>query len=186
MTINNKIQTYIENKGLKLVDISKKMGISKQNFNRILHSDDLKISQLIELCKILEVSPTYFFDGSETLSNSEIEGYKKEIETLKQENKSEEIRFKHFHNNIGKTLGWLLANKKTIGDFKYDDELIDVMKTLLENAHCQYEYAYDDKQLQDNIKKILKNPELMPPEKGSLLYMQMFNPEFNLPKKPLK
>ena len=82
MTINNKIQNYIEKKGFKLVDISKKMGISKQNFSRILNSDDLKLSQLIELCKVLEVNPTYFFDGSETINNEEIEGYKKRIEEL--------------------------------------------------------------------------------------------------------
>lgn len=99
MIINKKIQTYIENKGLKLVDISKKMGISKQNFSRILNSDDLKLSQLIDLCKILNVNPSYFFDGSESINNAEIEGYKKRISELEEiiSNKNEIDMLKFFN-----------------------------------------------------------------------------------------
>lgn len=101
MSINKKIQVYIENKGLKLVDISKKIGISKQNFSRILKSDDLKVSQLIELCAVLEVSPTYFFDGTETINSEEIEGYKKritELEILINTNRKAEIS--RYYNTI--------------------------------------------------------------------------------------
>ena len=101
MSINKKIQVYIENKGLKLVDISKKIGISKQNFSRILKSDDLKVSQLIELCTVLEVSPTYFFDGTETINSEEIEGYKKriaELEILINTNRKAEIS--RYYNTI--------------------------------------------------------------------------------------
>ena len=63
MSINKKIVKYLEEKGISHSVLVKKTGISKQNLSRILGaSDDLKVSQLLDICKALNLPPTYFFD----------------------------------------------------------------------------------------------------------------------------
>lgn len=82
MNVNNKILVYLESKGIGQTGLAKKMGISKQNLFRLLNSDDIKISQLLQITKVLEVPFTYFFDGKENVSNDEKEKDKKRIEDL--------------------------------------------------------------------------------------------------------
>lgn len=77
MSINKKILKYLEEKGINHSVLVKKTGISKQNLSRILgSSDDLKVSQLVEICKALDVPNTFFFEGKENDSNKEIEDLK--------------------------------------------------------------------------------------------------------------
>jgi len=84
MSVNKRLIEYIRVKGVSQSEIAKKLNIAQPNLNRILNSDDLKVSQLIELCTVLEVSPTYFFDGTETINNEELERLKQENALLKQ------------------------------------------------------------------------------------------------------
>lgn len=56
MSVNNRLKTLIKEKGIKITDISKKTGISRQNIERILDADDLKVSQLFNICEALKIS----------------------------------------------------------------------------------------------------------------------------------
>ena len=81
--IIDKILELLKNKSITQTELAKRTGISQQNLNRLLNASDIKVSQLIEISKALGVAPTYFFDGSESITNAEIESYKNEIINLK-------------------------------------------------------------------------------------------------------
>ncbi len=81
-SVNKRILEYIRSNDISLSDVAKKIGVAQSSLSRTLSSDDLKISQLVEITKALELPVTYFFDGKEHISNEEIEGYKKRIEEL--------------------------------------------------------------------------------------------------------
>jgi DNA-binding Xre family transcriptional regulator len=85
MEINKKILKYLEDKGINHSVLVKKTGISKQNLSRILSSDDIKFSQLIEITKALDLPLTFFIDGKDKVSNEEIENYKERISELEEE-----------------------------------------------------------------------------------------------------
>lgn len=169
MTINKKIQAYIENKGFKLIDISKKIGISKQNFSRILNSDDLKVSQLLELCKVLEVNPSYFFDGSEMLNNKESINIKREKEFLDKlyHNEitariNEERRSRHLIQYYYETIGFILLNKNTLLKNVKSTNTNNILKALLENVFTRYEYGFSASKFEANIVFIFSHPEELP------------------------
>ncbi len=82
VSVNKKIIDYIRENKISQSDIAKKTGIAQSNLNRLLNSDDLRVSHLIQITKALELPVTYFFDGKEHISNEEIEGYKKRINEL--------------------------------------------------------------------------------------------------------
>jgi DNA-binding Xre family transcriptional regulator len=82
MNINEFISAYIDSKGVKRTTIAKSLGITKQNLNRILNAPDLKVSQLLEICKVLDVDPGFFLSETNSKKNSEIEKYKGKIEAL--------------------------------------------------------------------------------------------------------
>src|ERR1017187_443390 len=85
MNTNKKILKYLEDKGINHSVLVKKTGISKQNLSRILSADDIKLSQLIEITKALDLPLTYFIDGKEKISNEEIEKYKERITELEED-----------------------------------------------------------------------------------------------------
>jgi transcriptional regulator with XRE-family HTH domain len=84
MAVNKKIHTYIKEQGISQAELAKRTGIAQQNLNRLLAADDIKVSQLIDITKALELPVTYFFDGKEHISNEEIQGDKKRIAELEE------------------------------------------------------------------------------------------------------
>jgi transcriptional regulator with XRE-family HTH domain len=59
-TLNELIKKYIDDHGIKLSELSKKTGISSQNLSRILHANDLKVSQLFAITEALNLPYDYF------------------------------------------------------------------------------------------------------------------------------
>lgn len=135
MNVNNKVLAYLESKGIGQTGLAKKMGMSKQNLFRLLNSDDIKISQLVEITKALEVSFTYFFDGTENISNDEVERYKKRIVEL-EEMLGDKRRIiaeieKHEVDNVKKLLNDIIENEyKTLSD----EEKKEARKIVLSEA----------------------------------------------------
>lgn len=82
ISVNKKIIDYIRENKISQSDVAKKAGIAQSNLNRLLNSDDLRVSHLIQITKALDLPVSYFFDGTEHISNTEIENYKKKIEDL--------------------------------------------------------------------------------------------------------
>ena len=76
MTINQKILDFIKSNRISQAGLAKELKYDRSNLNRILSSDDLKVSQLEDICKALKIPVSYFFDG---ISTKEIEDYKKQI-----------------------------------------------------------------------------------------------------------
>lgn len=83
-SINKKIRDYIDSKGIKQTDIANSLKIHQSSLSRTLNSDDLKVSQLIKISKVLMVGPTYFFDGSEIIDKNDLEICKKRIQELEE------------------------------------------------------------------------------------------------------
>lgn len=94
----NKLKDLHKSKLLTQADLADKLGMTRANFSLIMQRQDMKVSQLESIAKILGVSPCYFFDEhttdlvvSEPKSNYgynalEVESYKKECTMLKEIN----------------------------------------------------------------------------------------------------
>jgi len=97
MTVNGKIRNYIEENGIKLTEVARKTGISRQNLSRILDSNDIKVSQLLALSEALGVEPGVFvelpgariklkqLEENVKLVNDLVELQKKHIERLEKD-----------------------------------------------------------------------------------------------------
>lgn len=148
MGVNSKIQDYIEFKGLKSVEIAKRMGISKQNLSRILNSDDLKVSQLIEISKHLGVVPTYFFDGTETVDNEELEKLREDNKMLRTQIKLIE---QNFRNIIDLEFQMKINVIKNDLSYWYEDDVLDF---LIKEAIAERDKGIS---LAGDINEIFKN-----------------------------
>lgn len=105
MSVTKKILEYIKQKNLTQTELSARTLISQQNLNRILNSNEIKVSTLIKISKALNVPPSFFFDGKEHLDNTEIEAYKKQIRSLEEQvNSYKFIRTEKFLNEVNSIL----------------------------------------------------------------------------------
>lgn len=100
MTVNQRILNYIDEKGIKSVDLAKKLDMSKQNLSRILNADDMKVSQLLSISKILEVSPTTFLSDESTISPEEMSELEQLREALKRNKQHEDLASKYITSVI--------------------------------------------------------------------------------------
>ncbi|MDF2447506.1 MAG: Cro/C1-type DNA-binding domain [Bacteroidota bacterium] len=87
MSINKAILKYLDEKGISHSVLVRKTGISKQNLSRILGSDDLKISQLNEICKALNLPVTYFFGVNEIDDHAKLTQRISELEEMLKDKK---------------------------------------------------------------------------------------------------
>lgn len=139
MSINKKILDFIKMKGIAQADLAKKMKIAPSNLNRILNSDDLKISQLVEISKILKVNPTHFFEGESSLNNKELESYKNRITELEKIIKDKEhYEFEKFYGTVKEILF-------------YDKDFGSVEDKLKERIIIYISEAYGKSQLEKII-----------------------------------
>ncbi|MCW3076944.1 MAG: hypothetical protein JWO32_1553 [Bacteroidetes bacterium] len=84
MSVNKKIIDLLRVLNIPQAALAEKLGMAQSNLNRLLNSEDLKVSQLIEISKSLNVSPSHFFDGSETINKNELDACKKRVEELEE------------------------------------------------------------------------------------------------------
>ncbi len=129
MSVNKQILEYLRSKGVSQANLAEKMGVAQSNLNRLLNSDDIKVSQLIEICKVLNLNPGYFFNGNETINNQDVENYKKrikELEYLVNLNKRAEIE-KYF-NAVNEILNYHFPNLEE----KIKDEILESYKFFMD------------------------------------------------------
>lgn len=60
MELNKRILNHILNNGIKISEIARKTGISRQNLDRIFSSNDIKMSQYYSICESLNLEPNFF------------------------------------------------------------------------------------------------------------------------------
>ncbi|MEG3013391.1 MAG: helix-turn-helix transcriptional regulator [Cetobacterium sp.] len=59
------LRTHLKNKNMKLIDLAKLLGISRQSLNNSLNrweSRDPTIKTIKKISIVLNISPSYFFD----------------------------------------------------------------------------------------------------------------------------
>jgi transcriptional regulator with XRE-family HTH domain len=123
MSVNKKIAEHLRIKGISQSEFAERLNTNQPNLSRILKADDMKVSQLIEMSKLLNVSPAYFIDGVEIVGNEE-------LEMLKQENKT----LKNYSNLISEHI-------KTLIDAFYNTK-IEILKT---------EFLNEDSKVKDQL-----------------------------------
>jgi transcriptional regulator with XRE-family HTH domain len=170
LTVNKKILDYIKIKGLSQSEIANKMNIAQSSLNRTLNSDDLKISQLIALCKAIEVSPNYFFDGTETIDNNKISLLENEITSLKSQlhfsNKvftNEVTSRAHLVQYYNETLDFIFRNPTVLKKIS-EANIKKIVLSLRENVMCRFEYGYSIDKFCENIIYIINNAKKLPLE----------------------
>ena len=123
------LHIILEDTGIKLIDIARKTGISKQNLSRILSGEDIKISQLILILESINMSVTEFAiawynhgypAGQHLYTVDDIEEFKAEINRCKEEIKSLQKQI-----DLSETL--IQAQKKIIDN---NDHIILLQDTL--------------------------------------------------------
>lgn len=56
------IDTVVKRKGLVKKEIAEQLGVSNTHFVQMMHKDTLNCKMLEKICKIIGISPAYFFD----------------------------------------------------------------------------------------------------------------------------
>ncbi|MDO9186766.1 MAG: helix-turn-helix transcriptional regulator [Bacteroidia bacterium] len=84
MDVNKKILEYLKKERISQSELADKTGITQQNLNRLLNAENIKVSQMLEITKALELPSTYFIDGKVQAKNDEIEWRNKRIEELEE------------------------------------------------------------------------------------------------------
>ena len=61
MTVNEKLKSYIQKRGIKQTAIAEAIGMNNQNFNAIINGKvSLKVTTLESICEFLRVDPAFF------------------------------------------------------------------------------------------------------------------------------
>lgn len=61
MTVNEKLKSYIQKRGIKQTAIAEAIGMNNQNFNAIINGKvALKVTTLEAICEFLSVDPAFF------------------------------------------------------------------------------------------------------------------------------
>lgn len=108
--LNEKIVKYLDEKSISQTKLAKLTGISQQNLNRVLNSDDIKVSQLHIITKALKLPITYFFDGKENVTNEEIQGYKEKIQLLEDLiSREKRLKFERYIDEVNNILRYDFA-----------------------------------------------------------------------------
>jgi len=76
----NRLKLALTQKGFTHQDLADRLDLTRQAVHRIFQIESLRVSQLEEICKILEISPAILFDDSPNASSSES---KELIQTMK-------------------------------------------------------------------------------------------------------
>lgn len=172
-SVNKKLSDYIRENNISQSEVAKKTGIAQSNLNRLLNSDDLRISHLIQITKALGLPPSYFFDGKEHISNEEIEGYKKridELEYLVNLNRRAEIeKYIQVTNEILKYEfqheSQELKNK-VLGDFVDSIKVFDEIFNELALEVSQFSRETIKKNIHERIERIKREEKLAPRAKN--------------------
>ena len=79
----NKIKILIKDRKFSIKSFSKELGLTESGFLRGLEKDDMKVSTLINMAKILDVHPFVFFDAGVIKSDRDSDVISTENEYLK-------------------------------------------------------------------------------------------------------
>lgn len=189
MNVGKKILEYLRMKDISQSYLAEKLKIKQQSISRLLNSNDIKLSQLIEITKALELPVTYFFDGKEhNGANEEIEGYKKRIaeleEMLGDKRQIIATRQKHDIEQVKKALNEILENEyKTLSN-EDKKEAYEIVISEAKNATNGISTFYDLNKRSEIIELIhndLINPKLFSKEGN---YWTKKNKEAKNTKKP--
>lgn len=100
MSVNKNILSFLKGKAISQLELAKKLQTSHQGLNRILNSEDLKVSQLIEITKALDLPTHFFFDDYKEESNNNNEADKKRIAELEEILKDKKAWIKTMHEMV--------------------------------------------------------------------------------------
>lgn len=85
-TVNSKILEYLKSNGIQQKMIAEKIGMDQASLNRLLRSDDMKVSVLQKISEALSVNPVVFLsDHTPEISAEEFEGIKRKLNLVESE-----------------------------------------------------------------------------------------------------
>lgn len=71
MKVGHNIMNHLEAWGISQTWLANKIGVSRQNLNRMLYVNDLKLSQYLKICEALGVKIGRFIDTANEQSNQQ-------------------------------------------------------------------------------------------------------------------
>ncbi len=66
--LGKKIKLALKERGKTQVELGEAIGMARQNVNKLLTNNDIKLSTLIKVCKFLEVDTSYFINDSSNIN----------------------------------------------------------------------------------------------------------------------
>lgn len=172
MSVNKKILEYLKAKKISQLEVAEKMGVSAPSLNKTLKNDGLRVNTLIEICKAIDISPTYFLGSEEEFSpqatkdlindlKREVTGLQSQLEFSNKLFQNETIGRVHYDRYFCETLEFLLLNPSLINKVHRDFHK-QVVRSLRENVFCRFEYGYSQEKFMKNIVYIIDQMENLP------------------------
>jgi transcriptional regulator with XRE-family HTH domain len=67
--LGQKIKIALKEKGVKQIELAERLGIAKQHMNKLLKSNDIKFSVLVQISEFLNLDIDYFVEKTESKTN---------------------------------------------------------------------------------------------------------------------
>jgi len=147
MTISDRIRNAQKEKKVTQKDIANKLGITPQGFQKMLKSNDFKVSYLYKIAEILNVSILFFF------TDNDYDGLNSRCKTLEMIN--DELKFKlEVSNNLTiKYIQGLAEKEELIYLYRYRiRDILEYIERLLKDI-----FNISRKNIVDIEPEILKN-----------------------------
>lgn len=151
MSVNKKIAEYLRIKGVSQKEFAEMLNTNQPNLSRILNSDDMKVSQLEEMAKLLDVSPGYFLGGEMNADNSSLIDVEDKNKRLIRQMKLIEDNFKLVVDLHFRMKSDIIKNELSL---KYKS---DVLNILLEEVEKEYDLISRTSDPNDILKMTYSN-----------------------------